>query len=276
MTEDFSTVDLLSRVLRYWKLVILMMIVGGLAGWLYHLTRPALYQSNAAISFAFNIARFGNLSESQQDSAMGAAGFIIASSPVPEYVSDQARQRGISIDLYPVGRTVFIERKLDKWVIRVRNPDPQAAAFIANTWAQRAYQELLVAQDHADRANTLRIYLDSLSSCLEHVSISGPAPAQCSLKNLENLQQELQTTGVEYENELVLGRGFVPYLILNTPNQAVPPAQPDQFGRNYLVLAGILLGLVLSIFTVAADLPRSLAKRMHHAPAGKTSAEPGS
>jgi len=276
MTEDFSTVDLLSRALRYWKLVILMMIVGGLAGWLYHLTRPALYQSDAAISFAFNIARFGNLTESQQDTAMGAAGFIIASTPVPEYVSDQARQRGISIDPYPVGRTVFIERKLDKWIIRVRDPDPQAAAFVANTWAHRAYLELMAAQGHAERANTLRIYLDSLSSCLEQVSISGPAPAQCSLKNLVDIQQEFQTTGVAYENELILGRGFVPYLIFNTPDQAVPSTQPDQFGRSSLVLAGILIGLVLSIFMVAADLPRFLAKRIRHAPAGKTSTEPGS
>lgn len=274
MTEDFSTLDLLSRVLRYWKLVILMMIVGGLAGWAYHLTQPQLYQSDATISFAYNVARFGYLTEFQQDSAMGAAGFIIESSPVPEYVYDQARQRNISIDPYPVDRTVFIERKLNNWIVRVRNQDPQAAAFIANTWAQRGYQALLDAQLHAERANTLRIYMENLTSCLEQTSAAGPATAQCSVNSLADLQKELQSTGVEYTNELNQGRGFVPFMLFNPPDKAVAALQPDQFGRNTLILAGVLIGLLLSIYAVAADLPNILAKRIRHASASKASSQP--
>jgi hypothetical protein len=276
MTEDFSTLDLLSRVLRYWKLVILMMIVGGLAGYVDHLAQPQLYQSESAISFAFNVTRFGNLSQFDQDSAMGAVGFMIANSPVPEYVYEQAHARGISLDQYPVNRTVFVERKLDRWVVRVRNPDPQAAAFIANTWTGRAYQELLQAQVHAERANSLRIYLDSLTSCLERMAVTEPASSQCSLNSLAALQQQLQTTGVEYTNELQLSRGFMPYLIFNPPDQAVPASAPDQFGRNNLVLAGILIGFFLSIYVVAADLPRRIAQRIRHASPGKTNTSPHS
>ena len=91
------------------------------------------------------------------------------------------------------------------------------------------------------------------------------------MSGLPDLQNQMQATGAELYNEQVLGRGFLPYLIFNAPNEAVPIYQPDQFGTNTMVLAGILAGFLLAIFFVAADVPLTLAKRLHHAPA---SAEP--
>lgn len=259
-------------MLRYWKLVILMMIVGGLTGWLIHLSQPPMYESQANISFAFNVARYGYLTQNDEDHAMGAAGAIIATSPVPEFVYQQVLQQGMNDpDPTPVGRSVFIERKSFQWVIRVRNADPQAAAFIANTWAQRAYQELLTASQHAARAEALKTYLNSLESCLQRMAVTEPATAQCSLSGLPDLQSQMQSTGAELYNEQVLGRGLLPFLIFSTPGQAVAANQPDQFGSNSLVLAGVLTGFLLAIFFVAADVPLALAKRMRHAPA---SAEP--
>jgi len=268
MPDAFSPYDFMARMLRYWKLVILMMIVGGLAGWLIHLSQPPLYESQAAISFAFNVARYGPLPQMDEDHAMGAAGAIIATSPVPEYVYQQALQHDIGdLDEYPVGQSVFVERKSYQWVVRVRNRDPQAAAFIANTWAQRAYQELLTVSQHAERAESLRNYLNGLESCLERMAVTEPATAQCSLGELPDLLSQMQATGAQLYNEQALGRGFLPYLIFNPPGQAVPADQPDQFGTNSLVLAGILIGFILAILFVAADLPLILAKRMRHAPA---------
>ncbi len=272
MPDAFSPYDFTRRMLRYWKLVILVMIVGGLTGWLVHLSQPPMYESQAAISFAFNVVRYGPLPQMDEDYAMGAAGAIIATSPVPEYVYQQALQHGIgALSQYPVGQTVFIERKSFQWVIRVRNADPQAAAFIANTWAGRAYQELLAASQHAERADSLRIYLNSLESCLQRAAATDPSAAQCSLSGLPALEAQMQNTGAQLYNEQVLGRGFLPYLIFNSPGKAIAAGQPDQFGSNSLVLAGILIGFLLAIIFVAADAPLMLAKRMRHAPA---SAEP--
>jgi len=268
MPEDFSPYDFLARLLHYWKLVILMMIVGGLTAYLFHLTQPPLYESQAAITFAFNVNRFGHLTEAEEDHAMGAAGYIIATTPIPEFVYDQAHQQGYDIEMYPVSKSVFVERKSYRWVIRVRNPEANAAAFIANTWAQRAYQELLTASGHAERADALLKFMQSQESCLERMSVTDPTTAQCSLAGLADLQKELQTTGVEYYNERSMGRGFLPYLIFNPPSHADPASQPGQFGQNTLILVGILTGLLLAIFAVAADLPLTLAKRIRNAPAG--------
>ncbi len=268
MPEAFSPYDFMAHMLRYWKLVILMMIVGGLTGWLIHLSKPPLYESQSSISFAFNVTRYGPLPQIDEDAAMGAVGTIIATSPVPEFVYQQALHNGIhDLDPFPVGRSVFIERKSYQWVIRVRNPDPQAAAFIANSWAQRAFQELQVVSQHAERADALRIYLQSLESCLERMVVTEPSTAQCSLGSQADLLRLLQTVGAEFLTEQSLGRGFLPYLLFNPPGQAAPAIQPDQFGSNTLVLAGILIGFLLAILVVAADVPLALAKRMQHAPA---------
>lgn len=258
----------MARTLRYWKLVILIMIVGGLTAYGVHLTQPPLYQSQATISFAFDVNRFGHLTAAEEDQAMGAAGEIIASSSVSQFTSDKARQQGFTLDPFPVGSSVFVERKSYLWAVRVRDPNPAAAAFIANTWAQRAYSELLSASAHAEKADALFNYLQSLESCLQRMPVTGPADAQCSLRSLADLQQQLATTGVDYANERTLGRGFLPYLIFNVPDQAVAAAQPLQFGQNTMVLAGVLAGFVLAILMIAADLPLILAKRIRNAATG--------
>jgi hypothetical protein len=268
MPSDFSPYDFLARTLRYWMLVILIMVVGGLAAYLLHLSLPPLYESQAGISFAFNVNRFGHLTAAEEDQAMGAAGNIMSSASVIQFTVDQAALHGYTLDAAPLNQSVFIERKSYQWVVRVRNPDPQAAAFIANTWIQRAYQELQDASSHASKAEALFNYLESLDTCLQRTSAVGPAAGQCSLGGLAGLQNELQTTGAQYDSERTLGRGFLPYLIFDAPDTAPVPGGALQYSRNSMVLAGILIGFLLAIGIVAADLPLTLAKRIRNAPTG--------
>ena len=202
---------------------------------------------------------------------MGTAGYIMASASVIQYTADQAAQHGYTLEPFPLDHSVFIERRLYLWVVRVREPDPQAAAFIANTWIQRAYQDLQDAANHAARAEALYNYLQSLESCLQRVAISGPALPQCSVNNLASLQQELGATGAQYDAEQFMGRGFLPYLTFDQPTTSGVPGGAQQFGLNSLVLAGILIAFLLAIGAVAADLPLALAQRIHNA---RTGAEP--
>ena len=265
MPDDFSPTDLLARMLRDWPLVALMMVIGGLTAWGVHQFRPALYESQAVFTFAFNLARTGAMTEKEEDYAMGAAAAIMTTSPIPETVVGQARLRGIPLEPNPLNRSVFLERKSYRWTIRVRLPDPQAAAFVANAWAERATQELVAAASHAERTETLRSYQASLVNCLNEMVMTGPAIAECPLKSLADVQRELQTTGNEIEQERAAARGFMPYLLFNPPDQAVPATQPVQFGQNSLVFSGIFIGLLLSILAIATDLPHILALRFHNA-----------
>jgi hypothetical protein len=268
MPPDFSPYDFMARTLRYWKLVILIMIVGGLAAYLVHLTLPPLYEAQTSISFAFNVNRFGHLTAAEEDQAMGAASAIMSSSTVIQYTADQARQQGYTLGANPLNQSVFIERKSYLWVVRVRDPNPQAAAFIANTWIQRSYQELQDASSHAAKAEALYNYLQSLDTCLQRIAISGPALPQCSLGGLADLQKELQATGAQYDTESALGRGFLPYLLFDPPQEATVPGGALQYGQNTLVLVGVLIGFVLAVGIVAADLPLTLAKRIRNVPTG--------
>ena len=255
--------DLLARMLRYWPVVALMMIVGGLAGWAIHQLRPPLYESQASFTFAFNLARTGLLTEKEEDYAMGAAAAIMTTAPIPELVISQAGQQGITLDPYPLNRSVFLERKSFRWIIRVRLPDPQAAAFVANAWAEAAHQQLKAAVRHAEQAELLRTSQEGLVACLKEMVASGPAAARCSLQTLAEVQRELQATSGAYEAERIGARGYMPYLIFNPPDRAVPGVQPVQFGANGMVLAGVGIGFLLALFAVLADLPQQLATRIH-------------
>lgn len=265
MPDDFSPIDLLTRMLRYWPLVALMMVIGGLTAWGIHQVRPALYESQAVFTFAFNLARTGAMTEKDEDYAMGTAAAIMSASPVSAPVVEQARQRGIGLEPDPLNRSVFLERKSYRWIIRVRLPDAKAAAFVANAWAQSAYHELAAAAGHAERAETLRIYQAGLVGCLNEWVVTGPAVAECPLKSLADVQRELQSTENELKQERAAARGFMPYLIFNSPDPAIPAIQPAQFGQNSLVLSGIFIGFLLSIWLIATDLPHILALRFHYA-----------
>lgn len=242
-----------------------MMITGGLVAWGIHQAQPALYESRAVFTFAFNLARTGTLTEKDEDYAMGAAAAIMASSPVRASVIEQARQRGIALEPNPLNRSVFLERKSYRWTVRVRLPDAQAAAWVANAWAQHAYQALDAAAGHAERAEMLRMYQASLVSCVSEMVASGPAAAGCPLQNLAEVQRELRSSGAAIDQERMAAGGFMPYLLFNPPDPALPADQPAQFGQNSLVLAGILIGFLLSILVIVTDLPHILALRLPYA-----------
>lgn len=265
MPDDFSPTDLLTRMLRYWPLVAVMMIAGGLTAWAICQARPALYESQAVITFSFNLARTGALTEKDEDYAMGAAATIMSTNPVSAAVVESARRNDILLPANPLNQSVFLERKSFRLAIRVRLPDAQAAAWVANAWAQRAYQELSTAAGHAEKAETLRIYQDSLVGCLNQLVVTGPVTAECPLKNLADVQRELQAGETLLAAEKAAARGFMPFLVFNPPDPAVPAARPAQFDQNALVLAGIMIGFVLSILVIASDLPHTLALRLPHA-----------
>jgi hypothetical protein len=260
MRDEFVPLDLADRTLRYWKLVILMILVGGLTAWLLFQSQPPLFESQATIGFSFNVVRTGKMSESEEDHAMGAAGLLMISPPVPEQVQAAAQQAGIYLDPAPYNKSVFIERRSYRWVVRVRHTDAQAASFLANTWIQAAHAQLIEASGHAERAETLRLFQDDLLACLERSAANDPASAICPITSLAGLQQEIQASGEAMLAEKNAGRGLLPYLQISSPSLSTPSAQPGQFGQAGLILAGMLAGFLMAALAISADLPRRLAQ----------------
>ncbi len=246
-------------MLHTWWLVALMMILGAGAGWAVHQVQPPVYESKAAISVSIDFTHTGQLTDVEEDYAIGVVGDVIGSSAVMD---------AAAADVQPAGQAAgnltqngYLERYNNVWTLRVRDRDPQAAAGLANRWAQAAYAALNDAHSHALAADHLSRLQAGLSSCLEHSVAAGPAHTPCTLENLGTIQADLAQVDSVLQQEQQASQGILPYTSFALTGTAAAPTKPAINDRGRMVLAGALIGFVLALWAIYLRLPARLAQR---------------
>ncbi|MCX8025642.1 MAG: hypothetical protein N3A60_10600, partial [Thermanaerothrix sp.] len=236
----FSTQHELQRVLRWWWLVLLGAFLGALCGWFVHALKPPVYEAQAVFSAAIDYTQTGLMTQFEQDQALNAVGHLIASGEVLERVVAKSQAAGLSLTVADLRRMGNVERQVDAFILRLRTTDAQQAAYLANLWAGEANAILNDAQAHALQAAHLARYLQSLESCLQRSLIVPPAPTLCYQRSPTELQNLITETAQQLQAERQASRNLFPGLLIQWVEEATPPTQPTQFGRNDLMLAGTL------------------------------------
>lgn len=255
MDKSFSPLETFKRALRYWWLIFLLMVIGGLTGWVIHLLRPATYEASATISFAIDYGQTGQLTDVEEDQMLGLVGDVIASPQVIDKVIAHGQQEGLIIDPVVFKKSIFPERKDYLWIMHVRLSDPQAAARLSGLWSEEAYAMLSSALDHATTASKVQKYMDGLVSCLQQTVVTQPDQALCD-QDLAKIQQDLLAAGKELHQEQLASQGVLPALRFDEPAKPLVPTSPVQGGRNQLVLAGAIIGFLLGVMSLYLDIPR--------------------
>ncbi len=257
--EAFSPRETLDRALRTWWLVALMMVLGAGVGWGVHRMQPPVYEAKAAISVSIDFTHTGALTDVEEDYAIGVVGDVIGSSAVMDAAAVAAQQEGYAAA--GLAQNAYLERYNNVWTLRVRDPNPQAAAGLANQWAQAAYSTLSDAHSHALAADRLIRLQNSLQSCLEQSVASGPVQAVCALNNLDTIQADLADMGATLQQEQLASQGILAYTSFALTGKAEPPASPAIYHQGQMMLAGALIGLVLAVWGIYLQIPARLARR---------------
>jgi len=258
MSSDFSTLETLQAAARKWWLLAGLMLIGALAGLAFSLLQPPVYEAVVSFSLGIDFTRTGVMTQYEQDLALGMAGNQIRSTGLARQVAEDARAAGIEITAKELIDSSTIERKHYIWNLRVQHTDPQAAAFLANAWAERAMDWLEEAHRHAENLESLQAYSRSLESCLAQFAAAEPASRLCNPANLDELQQELALVRAAMETEQAASRNIIPALLFEDTLLAEVPSQPRLYNRIPLMLAGAFIGLIAGLWLVYLRTPQRL------------------
>jgi hypothetical protein len=257
MSEYINPRNSIELSIKYWWMIVLTTLTGGLVGWLISQNTPVIYESRVEITSSVDFTRTGTLTDIEQDQVIVPVGDVISSTPVLEAVVAKANEKGIKTDIATLREDSYTERQNSTWIMRVRSKDGGTAILLADIWVQTAVEALQSGLNHAVKAEQYKRYLDSLSGCVSQSTISEPSNGDCGINNLGTIQKELGYTGklVDIETRQSLGLSTAVNISehISSENRSTPVFN----NSNTMVLSSAMLGFLVGIMAIQAGLPKS-------------------
>ncbi len=263
--REFSPRETMDRVLARWWIILILTILAGVAGWIFHFFQPPVYEATAGITINLYFEK-RELTQYEADTAFSAAGAIIYSTRVMDTFLAEAQNRGLSPqEISRIQQNTSVEAMESVWELHVRDRDPEAAAEYANLWAGIAEQTMNDALKHALLAEQLQNQIDRLQSCLPSltpVPEPVPAPEECQSYSLDEINARLQGWAIEMADEQRLSQGILSITTISLNRSATVPEKPVLYGQASLVLAGACIGFFVSLW--GANIPKVRRRDRNH------------
>ncbi len=250
MADPYIFKDDLDYTLRYWWLLALFLLAGAAIGWGFSSLHPPQYEAQAEISINIDISRTGTLTGESQDIIIDNVGDIIGAPAVMAALREELDP--------PAVQQVYLERKADRFALRVVGSDPQAIDQLAERWSILAIAELDQAARHAIAAEILERYLDTLTKCVEQLPSIGTSSQICGMPSLNDVQTAIQQAGTQLMQEKDASLGMIPGVRYWLSQSAQLSEQPVQYNRKYLLLGGAMIGLALGLWLLHLRLPERI------------------
>jgi len=254
MLASISPREKALAVLTYWWVIAGAAILGGLAGLAVFLIKQPIFEAQAHFTMGIDFSRTGYMEQYDKDLALGTAAGVVYSTDVMNQVIQVADAANIPVDFNTLLHSATFERKAADWTLRLRLTNPDHAAMLANQWVDLGVAALNQAYGHAVAADNLKEYIDSLASCLQQVTVNAVVPL-CPFGTVGELQQALTSAESQYASEKLASRNVFPGVTYTVSQYATTPSKPVLYGRNNLVVAGLLIGLIAGLIVVSAGLP---------------------
>jgi len=174
-------------------------------------------------------------------------GDVISSSDVAEKVIAKAKTEGYILETAEFRKISFLERKNQTWVMRIRNQDKGLTIRLVDIWVETAIDSLNIGSIHAIMAEQYKRYLDSLSGCIQKMTSIEPVYGNCETANLNNIQSEINKTGLLIEKENEISLGLSPALKISKNKGSDNSSKSVLNGVNTMILSCGMLGFVLGI-----------------------------
>ncbi len=238
--RTFST-----QICKKWWILVLVGSIGALVGFLLNiLFITPLYLATSTISVSINFSQVGHLTQYEQDQFFGhILTFLRSDQIIDETLSSFDPT---SIDKNQFLHNCFLERQLNKINFRCILAIPSEAQSLSIHWKEVGFQHLKNALNHAETYQLLLAKQSQFENCVQQA-----AQGLNSSFNCEYLRSEGQDVLDQLENEKQLSQGMLPgFSLLNGENASLPH-DATRHQMNFMVFAGALIGLVISLFVIS-------------------------
>lgn len=222
-----------------------IMLLGALVGLVLSLFLPPRYEAISKLTTNLEVVTGTNVTEIMVDAQVDIVGTLIFHPDVIAKVRESLADQGLTYTATELTRKTKIERQLMSTLIKVRDINSEVASLVATTWAEKAYERLNEAYPHALAVSKAKASQAMLTGCLEDTT-KQDLPFCLSLTT-ENTEQLLSETEDVILQESPLSLGLTGELNISQYQPAPIPERPVAFERSILILAGALVGLMVSL-----------------------------
>lgn len=251
---EFEPMVLKKGFLKYWWIIMMSVLVGGLLALLISFSLPPIYETSFKIVTDVRIKQNDAITEIMLDAAINHVGDLAFNPYIVERVISALNNQEIILKFDEFLDIASVERRLNTTYLKVQNRDPQTAELIADTWGLVLYEMLEDGYKKAIVAEGLNEYQESLANCLEN-STETQCGTYCGLSR-DELEGEITRVGglvAQNRNESL---GLYPELTIAEYQEADYPEKPFIYGQRSLIVAGAGIGLLIGVLFIELWLPR--------------------
>ena len=186
---SFSIRETILAAVRWRSAVLLFAAaaVGALAGWVFIRFHPPVYEALVVLVVEIDLSHTGELTDIEEDHALGVIDSLISSTQVHEKVAAAALVEGIDTGLHDLEKRLLAERLFREWTLRVRHEDAYTAARLVDLWSIAAQQTLQAAGGSALQVDALYRRDDTYENCFKGSPVQ-PVHAYCGLQAWELIE----------------------------------------------------------------------------------------
>jgi hypothetical protein len=255
--NDITPLDSFNRILRYWWIVALSMILCGLFGWALSFLFQPVYEANAIYNVQLDeetvlkIAREENpeaeLDFLTRNKYLAPVELIFYEPETRADLAEMAQAEGLDYAPSDFNVNDFnIDRRSWDWTIIVRSNNPQTAARLANLWMQVSDDRLQLLRQKSIKALGLEIQIKTLTACFDGRPLA--EANQCAGTSLASIEEVANLLDSFDKQAQLLRReslGINELTTLSPVSEAGIPGRPVLYGTGLLAFIGSLIGLIV-------------------------------
>lgn len=253
--NDVLLSDIFTRAVRYWWLVTLLVIAGGVSGLLVSRIQKPLYESTAQITTVIDYAYAGRLTDYEEDHLLSAIGDIITSDEVMRSTAAAVAGEGLIINKDNLtGLTA--SRQGYRWELSSRFDDPQKSQRINQLWLDASLNALQAFRQDSITALSQIAAQAEVESCFQQAVSLEPVSPYCSLEQMRALLASLEGSSDVTSPDSLLSRLLASRISFQVTRAADLPVKPIHYNANITTLAGAIVGLLAAIILFILGYPR--------------------